>query len=64
MMILGITRMHPPCMHVKEYEITKNDCILEKSNLKSADTTICFLPHPHISHMDPSCLPIQVISNT
>ena len=44
----------------------KNDYILEKSNLKPAETYICicqlrFLAG--ITHMDPSCLPRQVISS-
>ena len=51
--------------HVKEYEI-KNDYILKKSNLKSAETYIhicqlCFLTH--IAHMDPFHLPIQIINS-
>jgi hypothetical protein len=50
--------------HVKEYEI-KNEYILEKSNLKPAETYIYirqlhFLTH--IAHMDPACLPRQVIN--
>jgi hypothetical protein len=58
--MIGIT-MH----HVKEYEI-KNDYIIKKSNLKSAEIYICihqlrFLTH--ISHMDPSCLPRKVINS-
>jgi hypothetical protein len=51
--------------HVKEYEIS-NDYILKKSNLKSAETYIRihqlrFLTC--IAHMDPSCLPRQVINS-
>jgi hypothetical protein len=51
--------------HVKEYEI-KNDYILEKSNLKPAETYIHinqlrFLTC--IAHMDPSCLLRQVINS-
>jgi hypothetical protein len=58
--MIGIT-MH----HVKEFEI-RNDYILKKSNLKSAETYIHihqlhFLTH--IAHMDPSCLPRQVINS-
>ena len=58
--MIGIT-MH----HVKEYEI-KNDYILKKSNLKSAETYIRirqlrFLTR--IAHMDPSRLPRQVINS-
>jgi hypothetical protein len=60
--MIGITRMH----HVKEYYEIKNDYILEKSNLKSAETYIHihqlrFLTH--IVHMDPSHLPRQVINS-
>ena len=58
--MIGIT-MH----HVKEYEI-KNEYILEKSNLKSAETylrirQLRFLTR--IAHMDPACLPRQVINS-
>jgi hypothetical protein len=58
--MIGIT-MH----HVKEYEI-KNDYILEKSNVTSAETYICicqlrFLTH--IAYMDPSHLQRQVINS-
>jgi hypothetical protein len=59
--MIGITMYD----HVKEYEI-KNDYIYKKSNLKSAETYICirqlhFLTR--IAHMDPSCLPRQVINS-
>ena len=58
--MIGIT-MH----HVKEFEI-RNDYILKKSNLKSAETYIRirqlrFLTR--IAHMDPSRLPRQVINS-
>jgi hypothetical protein len=56
----GIT-MH----HVKEYEM-KNDYVLEKSNLKSAETYICIQQYRFltcIAHMDPSCFPRQVINS-
>ena len=51
--------------HVKEYEI-KNEHILEKSNLKSAETylrirQLRFLTR--IAHMDPARLPRQVINS-
>ena len=58
--MIGIT-MH----HVKEFEI-RNEYILKKSNLKSAETYIRirqlrFLTR--IAHMDPSRLPRQVINS-
>ena len=58
--MIGIT-MH----HVKEYEI-KNEYILEKSNLKPAETylrirQLRFLTR--IAHMDPARLPRQVINS-
>jgi predicted metal-binding protein len=58
--MIGIS-MH----HVKEFEI-RDDYILKKSNLKSAETYIhicqlCFLTR--IAHMDPSRLPRQVINS-
>ena len=58
--MIGIT-MH----HVKEYEI-KNEYILEKFNLKPAETylrirQLRFLTR--IAHMDPARLPRQVINS-
>jgi hypothetical protein len=60
--MIGMITMH----HVKEYEIKNDYYILEKSNLKSAETyiRICQLRFlTCITHMGPSHLPSQVINS-